>query len=436
MDSERINQFLAQGDVTSPEVLPQLDTLRLEPFQFRHDFGLNVLPNESGMLLVRGARQYGKSTWLQQQIHDTVQQFGPASALYLNGDSIRNDTELVVRIRRLLPMYRKDALVHRLFIDEITAIDDWQRALKTLIDAGELKKVLVITTGSRAADLRHGTERLPGRKGKLDRTSFLFTPISFSDFRRVCGGAIQAERLLPAYLLSGGSPLACSHLAQSGTIPEYVIETTRDWIYGEFAASGRSRGHLLAVMECLFRFAGTPVGQSKLAREADLANNTVAVGYTGLLADLLCSAMSYGWDPSRERPNRRQPCKFHMTNLLAATAWHPKRLRSIDDYFALSPGEQGGLLEWLVAQELWRRAAIQNVEMPEIMSHWNSKTHELDFVQSPDRFIEVKRGTVSPHEFSWFGSTFPTGNLTVIGESRFDLERIQAITMTDFLLQS
>ena len=33
---------------------------------------------------------------------------------------------------------------------------------------------------------------------------------------------------------------------------------------------------LLGVLECLYRFAGTPSGQSKLAREAGLANNTVA----------------------------------------------------------------------------------------------------------------------------------------------------------------
>jgi hypothetical protein len=51
------------------------------------------------------------------------QAFGPCSSFYLNGD-------------------------------EISAVPDWQRALKRLVDAGELRNVLTCTTGSR-----------PGRAG-------------------------------------------------------------------------------------------------------------------------------------------------------------------------------------------------------------------------------------------------------------------------------
>jgi hypothetical protein len=73
--------------------------------------------------------------------------------------------------------------------------------------------------------------------------------------------------------------LACAELAANRRLPEYAIEITRDWIFGECAASGRSRAALLGVFECLHRFGGTPVGQAKLAREAGLANNTVAAGH-------------------------------------------------------------------------------------------------------------------------------------------------------------
>jgi DNA-directed RNA polymerase specialized sigma24 family protein len=62
--------------------------------------------------------------------------------------------------------------------------------------------------------------------------------------------------LLGAYLLSGGSPVACAELAASRRLPEYVLELTRDWVLGEFAASGRPRSSLLGIMECLHRFAG------------------------------------------------------------------------------------------------------------------------------------------------------------------------------------
>ena len=55
--------------------------------------------------------------------------------------------------------------VRRLFVDEITAVRDWQHALKRAIDAGHPRGILVVTTGSKAADLRRESERLRGLVG-------------------------------------------------------------------------------------------------------------------------------------------------------------------------------------------------------------------------------------------------------------------------------
>jgi predicted AAA+ superfamily ATPase len=229
--------------------------------------------------------------------------------------------------------------------------------------------------------------------------------------------------------------VACAELAATRRIPEYVIETTRDWVNGEVAASGRSRGSLLGVMDCLHRFGGTPVGQAGLAREAGLANNTVAAGYVEQLMDLLCIAEAFAWDASRRRASRRRPRKYHFTNLLAAVAWHPARIRSVSEYDALSPEEQGRLTEWLVAQELWRRAAIRGDEIPESMHFWQGKTHEVHFVVDAEYHVEVKRGQANPLDFSWWPQTFPRGQLTVINRERFETERFRGVTLEDFLLE-
>jgi predicted AAA+ superfamily ATPase len=434
VNSFEVNQSLAQGDAMQPGVLPKLDELTGEPFVFRLHFGLDSLPAEPGVILIRGARQYGKSTWLQTQIRDTVTTCGPGSAFCLNGDEIRDGQALVEQVRQLLPLFSPKAPLHRLFIDEITAAKDWTRALKALLDSGELRHVLLVTTGSKAADLRHGTERLPGRKGKLARTAYIFTPLPFAEFRRVCASAVSAAHLLPAFLLAGGSPPACAAIAATGRLPDYIVEMVRDWIYGEFAAAGRSRAMLLGVLECLYRFAGTPVGQSKLARETGLANNTVAAGYIDELSDLMCVASGFAWDADRQRTNRRRPCKFHFTNLLVSAAWHPRRLRTPDDYLALPEDAQAALLEWAVAQECWRRAAVRGDEMPELMHYWQDGNHELDFVLGPAEFLEANRGRTGPLDFAWFPKSFPHGRLTVVGASRFETERVVGLTLEDFLL--
>lgn len=435
VNAHEVNQELARGNAAEPGVLPKLDALVNEAYVFDMDFGLDRLPEEPGLIMVRGARQYGKSTWLQSQIRKTVDTHGPGSAFYLNGDEIRDGQALSEQIHLLLPLYARHTPVRRLFIDEITAIKDWPRALKALLDAGELRHVLLVTTGSKAADLRHGAERLPGRKGKLARTTYIFTPLPFAEFQRVCSSSPLPEaHRLPAYLMAGGSPPACAAIAATGRIPDYIIEMVRDWVYGEFAAGGRSRSMLLGVLECLYRFAGTPVGQSKLAREAGLANNTVAAGYIEALSDLMCAAPSFAWDAACQRPNRRRPCKFHMTNLLVSTAWHPRHIRSPGEYLNLPEDAQGALLEWAVAQECWRRAALRGDEVPETMYYWQGGNHELDFVLSPGHFLEVRRGRTGPLDFAWFSKLFPRSRLTVVGANRFETEAISGLTLQDFLL--
>ena len=73
--------------------------------------------------------------------------------------------------------------------------------------------------------------------------------------------------------------------------------------------------------------------------------------------------------------------------------------------------------------------------MPEHMNFWQSQSHELDFVCSIEQHLEVKRGQVSPVEFSWWPRSFPEGHLTVINDERFETERIRGITLADFLLE-
>ncbi len=434
MNANEINSALSRGGIDEPGVLPHVERLRRAPITFEVDFGLSALPTEPGVLLIRGARQYGKSTWLESQIAETVERFGAGTAFYLNGDELRDADALVDAVRTLVPLFRADAPVRRLFVDEITAVASWERGLKRLLDAGELDHVLVVTTGSRATDLRRGGELLPGRKGRLDRTTYLFTSVSYREFHRVCGEAL-GDRAVTAYLLSGGSPVALGELGTTGRLPEYVPQMVRDWIYGECAVSGRNRPSLMGVLDALLRRGGTPVGQTRLAREAGLANNTVAAGYVELLADLMCVGLSHAWDPSRQVALRRKPAKFPFVNVLAALSWHPARLRTLEDFEALPAPKQGPFFEWLIAQELWRRAAIRGEEGPEQQLYWQSKQHELDFVVAPGEFLEVKRGRTGPLDFGWFPRAFPGARLTVVGGDRFETDAIRGVTFEDFLLE-
>lgn len=432
MNIETANEALLAGHLHLPGLFPRLEALRDAPAVFRLEFGLEKLPTEPGVILIRGARQYGKSTWLEGAMRDTVRRHGSGTALFLDGDYLRDAEHLASELSRLATAFRRDAPVRRLFVDEITAVAEWERGLKRVVDRGELRRVLVVTTGSRATDLRRGAERLPGRKGKLGRTTYLFLPVPYAEFLRA-GGSALGKRALASYVLSGGSPAACGELIRDGRLPEWTVESVRDWIQGECARAGRSRRSLVSVMQQLHRHGGTPLGQTKLAADAGLANNTVAAGWIEMLSDLLCVGTSAAWDPSRRSEIPRKRAKFPFINVLAATVWAPDAPRSGADLLGLPPERQGVWYEWAVAQELFRRAGIRGAPEPERLPYWQSGEREIDFVTGDDSFVEVKRGRASALDFAWFPKVFPKGRLTVVCATPFEADSIRGVTPDSFL---
>lgn len=330
-------------------------------------------------------------------------------------------------------MFRPDARLKRLFIDEISAVPKWERALKRLADRGELRHVLVVTTGSRAADIRRGSERLPGRKAKLNRTEYLFTGVSYKDFHAQFRDDFGDDVWI-AYLLSGGSPVAAKEIWQVGRIPEYFFEMIRDWTVGEVVRSGRSRQFLLALMRTLLVRGGSRTGYLKLARESGLANNTIASEYVEQLSDLLAVIPSYQWDAQRDVPLQRKPAKFHFINLSVALSFSPNRMTSVDDFKRLPPSEKSKWVEWLVAQELFRRQCIAGAQDPEAIWFWASADHEIDFVDSRRNLYEVKLGRSGPVDFAWFSKVLPKRNLLVVAGDEFRSATLKGITISQFLL--
>ena len=57
MNTAQINNALSVGAAEEPGILPRLELLKEARFVFRFDFGLDVLPEEPGIILVRGPRQ-------------------------------------------------------------------------------------------------------------------------------------------------------------------------------------------------------------------------------------------------------------------------------------------------------------------------------------------------------------------------------------------
>jgi predicted AAA+ superfamily ATPase len=381
------------------------------------------------------------------QLLGTLEEFGKGSAFFLNGDFIYSHQEFETKLLELENSFAKKAKVKRIFIDEISQVKDWQRVLKRLIDAGHLKDALIVTTGSNAADLLRGAERLPGRKGALPRHDYLFLPISFKEYWYQVKNEIGVfdGDILWAYILSGGSPLAIEDIYRDECINETFVSLISDWILGDIANSGRNRLFFLNILRQIYKHSPNPLSYTKLAQEAGLSNNTAALDYVERLTDLLCLQPMMQWDSSKNTTLARKPSKFPFINLGVAWAFHPKSPRYLHELKSFTNSDLGAMNEWVVAQELWRRMHLEqqaitakrsNPLESNQMRFWASKENEIDFVLPGGEMYEVKSGEVSPRDFDWFHKVFPKKQLTIISKSIFETQNLRSITLKEFLLET
>jgi uncharacterized protein len=444
MNVDERNRLLASENIDRDDLWPKVKEYESRRFQFRWEFGLQDLPQTPGVITIRGPRQSGKSTWLELQLLKTIEDHNPGSAFFLSGDSIYSHQEFEQKLLDLEASFRRDTTIKRIFIDEVTQIEQWERVIKRLIDIGHLRDCLIVTTGSNAADLRRGSERLPGRKGQLKRTEYVFLPIPYREYRYTVGTEIGTLPRDPfwGYVLTGGAPLAVESLAYDERLSDTFCTLVTDWVLGDMIKSGRSRIFLLNTLKKLFQAAPNPISYTNIAKDAGLANNSAALSYVERLSDLLIVSPMMQWDADKDIHLARKPSKIQFINLAAAWTFHPKSPRSIHELKALESNERGAMFEWLVAQELWRRETLKiqsasgiDLRQPyePTLSFWASKDHEIDFVTASGEMFEVKAGPCSPQDFSWFSKIFPKRHLHVISESRFETSHVTGITFEEFL---
>ncbi len=436
------NKFLLEGKHDFMSFWPKIKeySSARNPLFFEFPLGQDI-PEEPGLIVVRGPRQYGKSTWLELSIQDTLRKYGNGSVFYLNGDEIDDNKDLSLKLIELESLFvahksKNKKGIKRIFIDEISAINNWELGFKRVYDAGHLRDVLIVTTGSNARDLRRGQEKLPGRKGRLVHSEYIFPPVSYQQFYKTFYRELHSQDTIPpwfVYYLSGGSPLALNEILFDEYMPDFLITLVHDWIQGDIVSQGRDRSFLRHILNAIFRFGCSPVGFAKLAREAGLANNTVASGYIEQLSDLLAVSPVYQRDVEKGLIIQRKPCKFVFTNTLASAVFHPLNPRYLSDFSEFKNQTLGFALECLVAQELQRRSAFQLRNLEEPLQFWKSDKNEIDFVDG-DQFIEVKSGKVSMQDFLWFTKVFPKKKLLVIAENAMENDWFKAQNIHDFMM--
>jgi len=380
--------------------------------------------------MLRGPRQAGKSTDLKLLAQRALAAgTSPRAVVYLSLDLLedRPAAALVESVHRALELSGAPAPPRLILLDEVTATESWQTAVKVLWDEGRIDRDVVVCTGSSAADLAAGAaERLPGRRGA--GRDLLVLPQGFASFARALDGAnprgpglsvaeaLSADgrealasarvhlpalrRALERYLLFGGLPAAVAEAAAGR--PEPSEETQRvlwDSLVKEAQKRGASVPAVEALLERVMRSLGSKLSWSRLARELDVplgrprrrgagghADPRTVQSYVELLAVNYFVLVLYFWKRDSGSGDVAKDKKVYFGDPL---------LQTIVAGRVGLPRNPHAELENALALALYRRyepreRRAENMRAPERLHVWGTRRGgEVDFVCGPLEAIDA-----------------------------------------------
>ncbi|PYQ13541.1 MAG: hypothetical protein DMF80_14810 [Acidobacteria bacterium] len=406
-----LNPWWADPKVVRPEPPPYRRPLVVEL--------LRRLQRPKGLIeVVRGPRQVGKTTGIQQIIQDLIRQGIPSSDLLF----VRFDLELLreepAALRSILSWYAK--MVRRrpleqgdrsfVFLDEIHKLRRWHEEIKHAGDTFPLR--MLLTGSSSVLVARGGRESLAGRVFATELPAFSFREVlecwkpelaaalpPAIRLRDVFDGALvdsdakiqqlrpqqklAIRRALEKYYNRGGYPRLHRGEVEDDRWADYLVQTVFENVLGADIPDLfpiESPGLLRHLYLSIARQTGQILSQVKLAEAATVAGlptNQPTVGrYLHYLADALL-IREFRRYPLAKKASARVPAKITVSDLGVRNAI----FRGAPSLWESDPAVLGPLVETM-AQGVIRDHNLQvhfyrDYEKP---ADRRTRIHEVDFV--------------------------------------------------------
>jgi uncharacterized protein len=450
---------------------PHLLRLSRQPRRLPADLVGEIDLGRAALHTLRGPRQVGKSTDLKLLARRALAEgFEPRRVIYLTlelleGQSLPAVAETIGRARELAGDDRPSLVL----LDEVTFVDRWQTAIKSLWDDGTLDEDVIVCTGSSAIDLREGTaDRLPGRRG-AGRDHSVF-PQSFAAFARALhpgipdsprrpaaeivseagweeieGMRIHLPRLdeaLGIYLRFGGLPAAVAEAIGGATAPsEEVKSIAYDSLLREIPRLRASRPAAHALLERVLRSLGSKTSWARMSREMSVdlrpgpGRNAVR-DYIELLASAYFLLSVYFWRSDSDSAELSKDKKLYFGDPLLHSVTHD-----------LAPGlsvDIPALVENAIALALYHRyeppaSRLEGFDAPAELHVWQTRrAGEIDFVCGPRAapdLVEVKyQNSPDLRHVAAIPRVFPGRPVVVATKDRLERRRTYALVPAPLLL--
>lgn len=292
---------------------PHLLAIQGKPYQFNRPILHEVTFDKGNIHILRGPRQVGKTTLIKLLIAGLIQNQKPSkNILYLSCESLPSFQELESILVFWLKEKREETFI---FLDEISFVVEWQKAVLAIFNMGLLQNTVLILTGSNAKDLKESGERLPGRRGK--GKDFLIYPLSFAEFKNLSLFADKKEEeVFGIYLKIGGFPLAIKDFCEKGWVSDDTYEAYRNWIIGDAHRYHLRQETLRQILFRIFQTRSSRITWPKLIENSPVKSHETALEYVEHLQDAFLSHVLHCYDPKRETVSPQKARKIYFIDPL------------------------------------------------------------------------------------------------------------------------
>ncbi len=351
---------------------------------------------------LRGPRQIGKTTLLKTMCKDLLKKgVDPEAVFYFTCDMLSDPDDLVDLFSTYSELVGSDIVKRYVFLDEISTIPGWEKAIKYLVDTGMLKTTFIILTGSHTLDIHYSVERLPGRRGEGKGTlNKVMLPMKFSEYVQTLDtstakelamffkldketrwelisslfkGEISEEfknlrlfekelkELFDSYLMTGGVILAMNEMNDTGRIENSTYELYIRSLIGDLARWRFQEKIAKQVLRSVVDKMASTITLSSIAKDNELGSHNTVSSYLEALENSFVLGTAYNLDLSKQRANFRKQRKVYVQNPFifhAVRGW----TRATSDYYSeasnylLDAANKSKLVEMVVFNHLTRLA--------------------------------------------------------------------------------
>jgi hypothetical protein len=351
---------------------------------------------------LRGSRQVGKTTSIKLLIKRLLKNNKKENIFYFTCNNVDTYHD-IIDIIRIYRDWLEQGERKFIFIDEITFVPNWTKAVKHLADIGHLRNCTMVLTGSNAHDLKYEIERMPGRRGEDPDLDKILFPVSFREYVSFIAPRIidsfstidtaqknypfhqkELSKYLENYLLTGGYIQAINSFAANGKVSTDIYLQYLSWTLGDLAKMGKrelfSRQILNQVILCL----SSNIGYDTIAKKTSIESHLTVGEYIDLMESNFIIKVLYQIDMNRGIAASRKSKKIYFQDPFLFWVFLGYTL-GLPDYFLASYTR---IKDEIIKSKLIENAILTNLMRLENTTTWSNVVFffrtanqvEVDFV--------------------------------------------------------